>query len=105
MKMLASTALGLIALVKAPKRKERHTHSLPQDCTYDHGAPVRDISKGAGRQRKKKKRSGCSGCHEREQGRRSAKTCINHVAAVSCVETIVPDSTLASQTLSPEIYS
>ena len=54
MKMLASTAFGIDRLGESPKRKERHTHSLPQDCTYDHGAPIRDISKGAGRQRKKK---------------------------------------------------
>ena len=59
----ASTALGFITSVHAPKARTADQSCLPEYGTHDHSAPVHDVSNGPGWQREEKERSGCSGCH------------------------------------------
>ena len=62
-KMQASTELGLITSVHAPRARSADASSLPQHSTHDHNAPVHDVSNSAGWQREEKERSGGSSCH------------------------------------------
>ena len=69
----ASTAPGFITSVHAPKARTADQAACQRTALNDHRAPVHDVSNGSCWQREEKERRGCSGCHQREQVRRSAK--------------------------------
>ena len=68
-KMQASTELGLITRVHAPRARSADACSLPQHSTHDHHAPIHNVSNGAGWQREQKEWRGGSRCHEGERKR------------------------------------
>jgi hypothetical protein len=62
-----------------PKSKERCACSLPHNSTYDHNAPVYDVSESAGGQREQEEGHGGGGCH----GRAKAPKHQDHSSAMS----------------------